>query len=226
LPVGRIVRQLEATREVRFVVVDGAQDFCHASADLRDEYCDLYLAGCHKWLRAYHPLGLGFYGRRRTQGYIETALDHLTATAEIDDPLLRYTAHLEADTPAAYSETVNLGPLFACQGAVVDEGAAPDQRPALLATRLQNLNAIAELAAESGWCPVLPVAELRSGILLVSADRKQTRGAEPETLRSAFRDRGVGLTAYEGGLVRFSMPEAPLTADEVHLLRTALVSVV
>ncbi|OWK40956.1 aminotransferase class V-fold PLP-dependent enzyme [Fimbriiglobus ruber] len=222
LPVERIVRRLEAAHEVRFVVVDGAQDFCHASADLRDEYCDFYLTGCHKWLRAYHPLGLGFYGRRRTQGVIETTLSHLKTAGELDDPLLRFSMDLEAGGLDRYSETVNLAPLFSCQGAVADGCVSSDYPHAVLAARLRNRDVIAGLAAESGWQPTLPAHGLRSGILLAQACRPQRRRIEPETLWDEFRNRGVALTAYEGGWIRFSMPEAPLADKDIHLLRNAL----
>lgn len=62
LPAERIVSALQAKNEIWFTVIDGAQDFCHLLANLGDEYCDLYLAGAHKWLGAYHPLGLAFTG--------------------------------------------------------------------------------------------------------------------------------------------------------------------
>ena len=87
----QLVRSLEEAREPRFVVIDGAQEFCHVSADLRNDFCDLYLAGCHKWLQAYHPMGLAFYGRRRSQFIIETALKDLVTAGQLDDPLLRFS---------------------------------------------------------------------------------------------------------------------------------------
>jgi len=40
LPIARIVRKLESAHEVRFDVVDGAQDFCHLTPDIHEEYCD------------------------------------------------------------------------------------------------------------------------------------------------------------------------------------------
>ncbi len=67
LPLEAIVRSIDAEHELRFVVVDGAQDFCHASADLGSGFCDLYLSGCHKWLGAYHPLGIACYSGRTQQ---------------------------------------------------------------------------------------------------------------------------------------------------------------
>ncbi len=107
LPVERLVRSLESAAEPRFVVIDGSQDFCHVSSDLRHEYCDLYLAGCHKWLQAYHPMGLAFYGRRRSRFVIETVLDHLLRQGELDDPLLRFSTQLETDRLDGRTETVS-----------------------------------------------------------------------------------------------------------------------
>jgi len=37
LPVEKLVRSLEAASPPRFVVIDGAQEFCHVSADLRND---------------------------------------------------------------------------------------------------------------------------------------------------------------------------------------------
>ena len=116
LPVERLVRALEGVREVRFVVIDGAQDFCHVSADLGNEYCDLYLASCHKWLQGFHPMGLGFYGRRRSRSMIETALRQMVSSGDRDDPLPRFTAQLERSALDGETETVNLIPLFTAQG--------------------------------------------------------------------------------------------------------------
>src|SRR5262249_37754229 len=71
LPVERIVSELEATDPAQFVVVDGAQAFCHTITDLNHARFDLYLAGSHKWLHAYHPLGLAFYGKPQSRQLIE-----------------------------------------------------------------------------------------------------------------------------------------------------------
>src|SRR5579885_938746 len=73
LPVERIVRAARATSAVRFVVVDGAQAFCHVPVHLDEGCCDLYLAGCHKWLGACHPLGIAVLGRRESRAFIEAA---------------------------------------------------------------------------------------------------------------------------------------------------------
>ncbi len=222
LPVERIVRALEAAHDLWFVVVDGAQDFCHASADLRNEYCDLYLAGCHKWLGAYHPMGLGFYGRRRSRGLVETVLADMAARGDLDDPLLRFSTQLEGGPLDWATETVNLAPLFSCQGAAGDAARAGRQPLLSLGARLENAAVAASIAAEEGWLQLLPSEGLRSGILLLQAARAPTRLASPEALRAAFCEAGVALTAYEGGVVRLSMPGRPLGPEEADCLRRTL----
>ena len=107
-PVEKAVRRLEAVHTVRTVVVDGAQEYCHLPSLLESEICDLYLAGSHKWLRGYHPLGMAFYGRKQSRGRVESVLAYGVRSGEIDDPLLRFTARLEAATRGQLSETVNL----------------------------------------------------------------------------------------------------------------------
>ena len=221
LPVEAIVRQIAERINLRMIVVDGAQEFCHVDADHAGEYCDLYLAGCHKWLGAHHPMGLGFYGRRRSVPVIETLLSQLVRVGDIDDPLLRFTGQLESDSFEA-TETVNLTPLFSCQGAVSDALASGASPAAQLAGRSRNLSTAADLANRSGWSPLLADPSLRSGILLLRAEREITRSIDAPCLRDAFGDEGVALTAYEDGLLRLSMPEEALRPEHLKWLGRAL----
>jgi selenocysteine lyase/cysteine desulfurase len=221
LPVERIVRALEASQTLRFVVIDGAQEFSHVSADLRNEYCDLYLAGCHKWLGACHPMGLGFYGRRRSRGIIETVLDRLLGTGEIDDPLLRFSAQLESDRLNGRTETVNLAPLFSSQGAATDALHAGETPAGRLPVRLANLGAVAAVAPGCGWRPRAVPTEFRTGILLLQTEKEEGRLLSPDALRCRFSEQGVAVTAYEDGVIRLSMPETAWKADEfAHLQNT------
>jgi hypothetical protein len=225
LPVERLVRSLEAAREPRFVVIDGAQEFCHVSADLRNDYCDIYLAGCHKWLQAYHPMGLAFYGRRRSRLVIETVLPRSVASGELDDPLLRFSEQLESGALDSRTETVSLACLFSCQGAVADalEGSSfPSQ---CLPRRLSGVATAANVAAASGWRPLLPPPAFRTGILLLQAERERRRDTSAEELRRAFSERGVALTAYDGGIVRLSMPREGWRPGEIEQLQSVLASV-
>jgi hypothetical protein len=225
LPVEAIVRSLEAARELRFVVIDGAQDFCHASAGLKTEYCDLYLAGCHKWLQGFHPMGLGFYGRNRSRGIIETLLNQMIEAGELDDPLLRFTNQLETKTLDGETETVNLIPLFTCQGAAAD---AIDRSLSLadsLDIRRANLDSVAETAFTRGWRPLIPAEPFRTGIMLLQASGSEARSLGSAAMRNAFADRGVAITAYDEGIIRLSMPSIAWSSADTDTLDSALRSI-
>ena len=60
LPVEALVKRIRQQAELRFVVVDGAQAIGHVPLRLQANYCDFLLSGSHKWLRAFHTMGIGF----------------------------------------------------------------------------------------------------------------------------------------------------------------------
>jgi hypothetical protein len=222
LPVQRIYEAIKLVRRVRFVVVDGAQDFRHISSDLSDDCCDLYLAGCHKWLCAYYPLALAFYGRWRSKAMIETVLAEAIKTWQVDDPLLRLVEQLCRGRMPHGEETVNLSPLFSCQGAVSDAIRIDSAMNGDSYARVKNVEQTAAIAAAAGWIPRLPHPTLRSGVLLLQAERERTRRQPPDALRAAFYEHGAALSAYDDGLIRLSMPATPLRSDELELIEEAL----
>jgi hypothetical protein len=221
LPVERIVREVETVRQVRFSVVDGAQDFCHTPVALKSEFSDLYLAGSSKWLGAFHPLAIGFYGRQRSQSVIETILRHVVRTEEFDDPLFRFVPELEGQTGDQVPETVNLTTLFTCQGAVHDALGASDIPSTIFPARLDNLAAAASAVEATGWKPLIPAPAARTGILLLQAERIAAKNTPASVIRSAFYDRGIVLTAYDGGRVRLSMPDRAFEDRELAQLQRA-----
>lgn len=218
LPVRKAVRAIEASSEVRFVVVDGAQDLGHTGPDLGADYADLYLAGAHKWLGACVPLGMAFYHQLRSRGMVDGVLRDGITHGLIDDPLLRFVERLQG----GIEETVNLSPIFSAQGAVSDAslpGASPE---ALLPSRLQNAEAASNAAAALDWLPQMPHPSLRSGILLLQAKSIKARSFSSERMRLHFHRFGIALTAYEQGLVRLSMPVAKFEVAELEWMRAAL----
>ncbi len=217
LPVARIVRELSAIRELQFVAADGSQELNHLPADLDGEHCDLYLAGCHKWLGASHPLAVAVYGRRRSRHQIDTRLSVLTTEGVIDDPLLRMTAQLESGHLNPTGETVSLMPLFTAHGATEDAVAVV---PAVAA----DPSMVAALAADAGWTPLLTQPALRSSILLLQSDRANVRESSPIRVRDHFGRHGVALTAYLDGVIRLSLPCDGLGEEGTSLLRTSLES--
>ena len=53
------VAAVAAIRRPKFVVVDGAQALGHVTEQLGLPYCDMFIAGCHKWLQGHLPMGIG-----------------------------------------------------------------------------------------------------------------------------------------------------------------------
>ncbi len=222
LPVREIARSLAIARRLPFMVVDGSQEFCHAPVDLDGAYCDFYIAGCHKWLRAYHPMGLGFCGRPSEQRFVTGICNHMMEEGSLDDPLLRFTAKWERGTEDAFSETVSLSPLFPCAAAIAEfreQIVCPEKRFAQLVQSTQRMEAICR---STSWAPLVPHSSMRSGILLVQDTRPEITRASAESLRCQFQMRGLALTAYGNGILRLSAPTRPWCSAFSTLLRAAL----
>jgi hypothetical protein len=222
VPVAEILAALAVARQPPFVVVDGAQALGHAPSGPEIGRCDLYLAGCHKWLRAYHPMGFGFCGRRGSQGFVQAVCAEMADAGELDDPLLRFSTELERGPGDSFTETVALGCLFPCAAAVADglsAGRSAGQRFADLVGAARQLEAV---SAETAWTPLVPDPGLRSGILLLRNDTPAVRGATAGEIRRRFQERGVALTAYGNGTVRLSAPTSPWRPPDAGRLREAL----
>jgi hypothetical protein len=222
LPVAEIVAALRHACPPRFVVVDGAQALAHLPPGL--PACDVYLAGCHKWLGAGQPLGLAFHPRPGSHGFLQAVADRMIARRDLDDPLLLFTSQLATDRLEHFGETVSLAGLFACAAAVAAELASPDGAFRPLPLRLANAGSLAEVAQGSGWDPLLPGAHLRSGILLLRARRPAVRATPAEELRAGFQRHGVAVTTYTDGLARLSLPARPWKPRELDRLRSTLQS--
>jgi selenocysteine lyase/cysteine desulfurase len=200
-------------------VVDGAQALAHLPAGLPP--CDIYLAGCHKWLGAGHPMGLAYQPRRGSQSFIENLAVAMMVAGDLDDPLLTFTSHLERESRDPFNETVDLAGLFSCGAAVTAELAWPGRTAARLEARLVNAEELAEVIRLCGWQPLLADSSLRSGIVLVQANATGTRAAPPEVIRSRFQQRGVAVTTYADGLARVSLQAQLWSGKDLDQLRAA-----
>jgi selenocysteine lyase/cysteine desulfurase len=222
LPVRQVARSLVCAPRAPFVVVDGAQGFCHAPAELEHGYCDFFLAGCHKWLRAYQPMGLGFCGRESAQDFIQSVCNEMMAAGELDDPLLHFTSWMNEGTRKHFTETVSLGPLFSCAAAVEEaldrtiNGRNPFSDLVRTARKLEHVS------LGTGWVPLVSHDQLRSGILLLHSQARRLNTARPDEVRERFQKCGVALTAYEHGVVRLSAPQERWQEEDSALLRVAL----
>lgn len=212
-------RFLAAVREIRpdsCCVIDGAQEFAHLPVDLSRTPCDLYIAGCHKWLGAYQPLGIGVLPNPKTATDIRAAL----SSPGVDDPLLRFLNGLDEESSPAV-ETVNLTPLVCCWGAVQDFFRRRSSPRELFRQQLRAVRDVAALARPQGWRPVQPVTGLGSGILVLESEDDPCRELSARQVEKWFFEVGVTLTAYGAGVIRLSIPPRPLRAGASMLLHAA-----
>jgi hypothetical protein len=110
---------------------------------------DLYLAGCHKWLRAGHPLGIAFALLPGSAGLLRAAREDMVRSGDLDDPLLAFTEGVE-EKLESFTETVDVAPLFPSAAAVSDPGAGSRCLTTALEARGENAEVLAELARSAG----------------------------------------------------------------------------
>jgi len=218
LPIRQFVQSFQPREKPRFVVVDGAQALNHVPLGLAEEYCDLLLAGCHKWLRAYHPLGLAFCCRRSSEKFVTATLAEMQARGEIDDPLLTFTNQLETESTEAYSETVNLVPMFTAAAAVRRMLHSSKAKCEELAIQQANADRVADQTINTDWRPLRPALPMQSGILLLEPKNQETHQSTDELLRQRFLSAGIVITTYDHGLLRASLPDSALATADLNRL--------
>lgn len=210
LPVDAITRCLRDHGQVpKYVVVDGSQALGHVPINLQTLGCHFFVGGAHKWVGGYHPLGIGVTAEPSPTGI---------ASLAAADPLLRLTHEAIGTVSARHGETAAILPLLTAAGAIADLDGAPVERS--LRVRRANRKRLSEFMKTAGWRPVRAHAE-RHGILLARP---------PSTGRllgdridcQPFVERGVAVTAYANGLVRFSLPRVPFTGQDMNQLSAAL----
>lgn len=214
LPVNDIIRAIRERSALRFVVVDGAQAVAHTPLRLKECSCDFFLAGCHKWLGAYYPLGIGFFGNPRSAKRILQTISTLTKRQVLEDPLLRFTEELENGNSRRFGETVNVAPMLTAQAAATDLAGCclADS----LQSRIANVERLASRLHCSNWKTHLPDTSRRTGILMIQS--RDNPDWSPDKLRWHLHTRGIPASTYPGGWIRLSMPEAPLSPDTLDAL--------
>jgi hypothetical protein len=131
---------------------------------------------------------------------------------------MRFLSELDSKALSRYGETVNLAPLFSCQGALRD--ATADDPGVTLRTRLANADQLADLLSNRGWRPIRPARALRTGILLLQPAARAARAISPEILRQRFHQAGLAVSTYPKGTVRISLPSKALHRDHLdHIVR-------
>jgi hypothetical protein len=79
-----------------------------------------------------------------------------------------------------------------------------------------------QVSLGTGWAPLVPNDEVRTGILLLRGEASGSKWARPEEVRERFQKCRVALTAYESGIIRLSAPPEGWQEENGELLRLAL----
>ncbi|MEQ1826055.1 MAG: aminotransferase class V-fold PLP-dependent enzyme [Pirellula sp.] len=216
LPVSEITHHLRNLAELRFCVVDGAQAFENVPLELEADYCDFMIAGCHKWLCAHTPMGVGFLGRRSSQQSLSEALSRWLHSGAVDDPLIVFSNELVTGGVNPFGETAPILPMLTANAAAVDAIArvhksAKDTRQAVQAVVL-----------EAGWEVVSPQLVFESQIILI---RKRFTSCV-KNLRRRLLENSIAATVYDDGLVRLAIPFGDFPEYARRQLHSALVAVV
>ena len=220
LPIREIADAIREDSDLRYCVVDAAQAFAHVP-EAGYNNCDLIIAGCHKWLGAYQPLGIAVCPQASTQRPIRQTRAQMVQSHQLQDPLLRFTEQLASRRLDGVSETTNIAPLFSCSGALQELSHDETHLESRLEFQKQLANRISHIAANSGWLPIKPPAEMQTGILLLKHIDQQSP-LTAEQMRARFEQHRVIFTCYGKDLIRLSMPTKTLSDTELAQLQASL----
>ena len=222
LAVAPLLRQLRNHRLVRFAIVDGAQALGHIPVSDIIDSCDVFIAGCHKWLQAHLPLGVALTGNGLTTEQFASLAMNSDTSSDCHDPLLRFSQELRMERLQKYSETVNVLPLLTANSTLRAASKALNTITDSLTVRQTNRQNVANLLQDSPWCPMASTS-MDCGILLV--EPRQTERWNPEAITAAMYHHGISLSVYPDRTLRLSMPSQILTESQLQFLRNSFISV-
>ncbi len=215
LPVSEITNHLRNLAELRFCVVDAAQAFENVPLGLDAGYCDFMIAGCHKWLCAHTPMGVGFFGRHSSQQSLSEALARWLQSGAVDDPLLVFSNELVTGLANPFGETAPILPMLTANAAAVD-AIGRMHNPSNFSRQ-----AIHEAVSEAGWEIVSPESGFESQIILI----RKKPSACVKNLRRRLLENSVAATVYDDGIVRLAIPFGNFSERDRCQLYSALIAV-
>ena len=204
LPLTAILQSTSSARSQFHTIIDASQAYGHINTNEWTHLADFTFGGCHKWVRAYLPLGVGF---ARGLSYCEP---HFPS----GDPLTLFCMATAVESTGPM-ETVNLSPLFTVNGAISET-----RRQQSNAVRLRSIQMM--IQEQPGWKPIETQESVSSMILFVQAQLKSVKQLPSKTLRAMFARAFICVTTYNGGLLRLSMPTKEMQPGDVDLLESAL----
>ncbi len=218
LPAPDIVFRIRRQSELRFCVIDGAQAFRHVPLELDRDYCDFMVAGCHKWLCAHNPMGVGILGRNSSSDYITTSIARWLKNGIVDDPLMVYSQELITGDHFPFGETAPILPLLTANAAAVDalQSATEDSAE-------QSRRNVIDSVRQAGWTVVSPESDYASRILLIRPGRvHRSPAAASHHLRRRLLEHQIAATTYDRSLVRLAIPRSFHRSGALDHLQDAL----
>lgn len=207
LPIDRIVRRIRASGELRFVMLDAAQAFCHVAFDDAFAHADFIVAGCHKWMGGYLPLGVAFFGQRRSRELIERRARREVVSGQ-GDALCQFVEHLDAGSLDGHTQTVSLPALFTAAGAVRDQHRLRNVQSASHVHMENHMSILPSVAVAFRQLPVAP--EFRTRVAVVRHVGRNPHSLSADCVRRLWLNAGCIVTGYQGGLARLSFPHRRL----------------
>jgi len=202
LPIDRIVRRIRASGELRFVMLDAAQAICHVTMSEVFSHADFVLAGCHKWMGGYLPLGVAFFGQGPSRELIERRVRR-QLELENGDALCSFVEHLGGDSLNGHSPTVSLPALFTAAGAARDQ-----QQRARQEVRETNVDIEALLETlpngNADYLRLVVAPEFQTRVAVVKHATKNRQPLCADGVRRRWLDAGCIVTGYDGGFARLS----------------------
>jgi Aminotransferase class-V len=218
LPAPEIVSRIRRQSELRFCVIDAAQAFRHVPLELDRDYCDFMVAGCHKWLCAHNPMGLGILGLNSSRDFITASIARWLKNGTVDDPLMVYSQELITGDHFPFGETAPILPLLTANAAAVDAlESATDMLPE------KTRRDVIECVRHAGWTVVSPESYYASRILLIRPDHvHRSPATTSHHLRRRLLEHQIAATTYDGSLVRLALPRSFLQSGALDHLQEAL----
>ena len=221
LPIVEIVDRLRSNNEVRFVLVDAAQAFGLTDLSEISGSADFVVAGTHKWVGSYIPLGVGLATNPKSQQWIANFVNSAIGTKSGEDSLMHMLHAIDQGRDTRFPETVNLGGLFAGYGAWM---ATPSPMSAL-PIRISNADCVTAIAEYNGWNALRPDESLRTGSLVLQSTDPQMPKRDGDSLRESFAEAGIVLSTYSNGIIRMAMPDQLLTTEQFLSIQSAFIHV-
>ena len=223
LPITDIVSTIRDIAPPKLVVTDAAQALGHTPIANTVKASDFLIAGTHKWLGSYLPLGVGLHPSSHNR-LVQMTLRSMQKTRNLFDPLL---SAIGCDSNIGFcglTETLNLTPLITAAGACLDYLSC--DQPEAMRHRLHNRDELVRLLPGTRWQRFHPADDFQTGILLLKSDNHKLRHVPAAQVRRLFAENGISLTSYRGAVLRLSMPSRVLSQDELRTIGRALRNVV